>query len=140
MSSTPPCGIGGSQSSDGECTGTYVQLASQAGAHVFDGITSSSVVLALIAAAALLAAVVFTRWVVSMVSAFFDAREAERLAREAEQRAADRHLNSYRKGFDFEDFGEKLHEAGGFDDDGEDDVEDDMERDDALEYDGERRE
>lgn len=137
MPGTSPCGIGGSQNPGGPCTGTYnPQEASQAGAHAFDGVQTSSVIAGLLAAGAMLAALIFVRFMVGRVASFFDER---RERREAEVAAAERHRKSFERGFDFAEFGQKLHEAGGGDDDeAEDDSEDDSELDDSLEYKPER--
>lgn len=143
MFATSPCGIGGPTNPDGPCTGTLGQQASSGLGQILQGVSGMSIVAALLAAAAILAGIFFVRWGATKVAAYFDAREAEarRLqnAADAEERAAKRLADDYRRNTDFADLGQKLHEAGGFDDDAEDDFEDDVERDDALEYDSERR-
>ncbi|WP_441603854.1 hypothetical protein [Dyella sp. 2RAF44] len=146
MPSTSPCGIGGSTNANGECTGTIGQQASDGLGKIIDGLSSTSITGALIAAAVIVAAVLFARWGGRKVAAFFGAREAElkrqQDAADAETRAADSLRSDYRRNTNYADLGQKLHEAGEWfdrEDDREDDVEDDAESDEALEYDGGRR-
>lgn len=135
MPGTSPCGIGGPQNPGGPCSGTYYnQLASQAGNHVFDGVHTGNVVLALLAAGAIVAGVFFARWIVGKVGGFF---QHKRELAEADERAAANLRKSWQKTVDYADLGQKLHEYGGYDDaedDAEADSEDDAEDEEALEY------
>ena len=130
MPGSSPCGIGGTQNPGGPCTGTYGQQASQAGAHVFDGVHTASAVSALLAAGALLAALIFAVWAARKVATFFQAKEA---ARKAEVAAAERHRQSYYRDYDMARYGQTLHDLAA-DEDAEDDMEDDTEVD-LLEHD-----
>ena len=73
------CGIGSDQNASGPCTGTYggAQEASKAGGHVFDGVHHTPVMLAIIAAGALLAGLLFARWASRKVGGFFSDGDAQ---------------------------------------------------------------
>lgn len=71
MSTTPTCGLGAPAGS-GPCTGTISP--SQAGKGVFDGLSTVPVVQSLLAAAVILAAVIFAVWIVRKVATFFQTR------------------------------------------------------------------
>lgn len=81
-SATSPCGIGGSQTQSGPCTGTYGP--SDVGSHVFDGISASHVVGGLLAAGAIVAAVIFAVFLARKVGRFFNGPEAQRKRRHAD--------------------------------------------------------
>lgn len=68
MADLPPCGIGGQAVGGGPCTGTY--RPDQAGQDAFNGISAGPVVNTLIAAAVILAGVIFVIWAVRRVAAF----------------------------------------------------------------------
>lgn len=149
MPSTPPCGLGGSQSPGGPCTGTYGPEM-QALGQTYDGVSATSVVAALFAAAALLVVVLFARWASRRVGKFFADKKKNQDAdftdeafrdygggptsewrfEDGDKAAADR----TRDGFDHDAY----HRAYSDMHDAEDDTEDDTENDAAIEYDPRR--
>jgi hypothetical protein len=146
MPSTSPCGLGGSQNPDGSCTGTYGPSLNPL-AHTYDGINATSVLYALLAAAALVAVVIFATWAVKRVANFFrktsvaDAEFTKDACRDDgggptaewrfdDERVADRRRDS----FDDDGFTRTYSDMH----DAEDDTEDDTETDDMLEHDARR--
>lgn len=146
-----PCGIGGPSNPGGPCTGTIGP--SDAGKGAFDLLSSASIIHAILAAGAVIAGVIFAIWIVRKVAKFFDGKkasvkclteqddefwrkvgEADRAARDPDERAGDAMKESFNRDFDFEGFGRAYGES---DADSEDDEEDD--RLEELDYEDQER-
>ena len=142
----PPCGIGGSETDTGPCTGSSGHAAaSQAGSGVFTHLSPGAPISAIIGAGALLAGVIFAVWATMTVGTFFSARSKRIKQRDAaDAKAFKRFSDGHWKEFDTEGFGRNINEVNAAYSDIRDaatwDSEDDNEDDRLLEHDDEERE
>lgn len=81
----PDCGIGSPTDGTGPCTGTYAGQASEAGKGVFDHLSATSIVAAVIAAGVLIAAVFFAAWLAKKVGGFFGAAPVKGLTEQDDE-------------------------------------------------------